>query len=200
MSENELELYNQQFHHLKNLVGKTIYEIVFYLEETDETQTEQPNKFGKSLLNGIDLKVGKVYYSIGCRFSDSHYGLSIAPGRTTEFEDIEEEKRPIKFASKLIGQEIKSVEIFWMKIPWVDEMGHYPQEFVIRTDNSFLLLSSIEINDGEVNTEFTDELLVVESEEIAKQLQLGPFGLGENGREYFKNFKEFKESTKKTWG
>jgi len=86
-----------------------------------------------------------------------------------------------------------------MKIPWDGAVGYYPQEFVIKTESDFFLVSSIEINNGEVNTEFTDELLVIENEETTKQLQLGPYGLGDNGRKWFKNFDELHEEFKKNW-
>lgn len=197
--ENDIELYSQQFNKLNKLVGQTIDQIVFYLKPTDKDLSEQPNMFGKSLFNGIDIKSGKTFYSIGCRFIESHYGLTISEGRTTEFEFLDEEKRPITFGTKVIGHTIKSVEIYWMKIPWNEAIGYYPQEFVIKTENDFLLLSSIEINSGEVNTEFTDELLVIESVDTAKQLQLGPYGLRDNGREWFKNFAELNEADKKNW-
>jgi hypothetical protein len=155
--------------------------------------------FGKSLFNGIDIKVGNKFYSVGCRFINSHNGLTISEGQTTELEFIEEEKSAVTFDTKIIGQKIKSADIYWMKIPWNEAVGYYPQEFVIRTEKDFLLISSIEINSGEVNTEFTDELLVIESEETAKQLQLGPYGLGDNGRVWFKNFDELNDSDKKNW-
>ena len=197
-TQDDIELYSQQFNNLNKLVGQTIGQIVFYLEPTDNVLSEQPNIYGKSFFNGIDIKAGITFYSVGCRFIDSHYGLTISEGRTTEFEFIEEKKSPVTFDSKIIGQIIKSVDIYWKKIPWDGAVGYYPQEFVIKTENDFLLLSSIEINNGEVNTEFTDELLVIESEETAKQLQLGPYGLGDNGRECFKTLDELIEQEKKT--
>lgn len=197
-TQDDKELYSQQFNNLNKLVGQTIDQIVFYLEPTDNVLSEQPNIYGKSLFNGIDFKAGTTFYSVGCRFIGSHYGLTISEGRTTEFEFIDEKKRAINFDTKVIGQTIKSVEIYWMKIPWDGAVGYYPQEFVIKTETDCLLFSSIEINNGEVNTEFTDELLVIETEETAKQLQLGPYGLG-NGRELFKNFDQLHEADKKNW-
>lgn len=198
MATDDIKIYSQQFYNLNRLVGKCIDKIVFYLNDTDEDFSEVENIYGKSLHSGIDIKVDNIYFSIGCRFTDIHYGLTISEGRTTEFEFIEEEKNPVTFDTKIIGQTIKSVAIYWMKIPWNGAVGYYPQEFVIETENDFFLVSSIEINNGEVNTEFTDELLVIENEEIARQLQLGPFGIDENGREWFKNIDELNKKSIKT--
>lgn len=198
MATDDIKIYSQQFYNLNRLVGKCIDKIVFYLNDTDEDFSEVENIYGKSLHSGIDIKVDNIYFSIGCRFTDIHYGLTISEGRTTEFEFIEEEKNPVTFDTKIIGQTIKSVAIYWMKIPWNGAVGYYPQEFVIETENDFFLVSSIEINNGEVNTEFTDELLVIENEEIARQLQLGPFGIEENGREWFKNIDELNKKSSKT--
>ncbi len=198
MTTEDIKLYSQQFDNLNRLVGKRIDEIVFYLNETDKDFSEVENLYGKSLHSGIDINVDNIHFSIGCRFTDIHYGLTISEGRTPEFEFIEEEKSPVIFDTKIIGQTIKSVAIYWMKIPWDGAVGFYPQEFVIKTENEFLLLSSIEINNSEVNTEFTDELLIIESEEMAKQLKLGPYGLGDNDRKWFNNFDEFYEVIRKT--
>ena len=143
MTPDDIKLYTQQFDNLNRLVGKSINEIVFYIEATDTEFTEQPNTFGKSLFNGIDINVKNTYLSIGCRFVDSHRGLTISEGRTTEFEFIEEEKSPIAFDTKIIGQTIKSIDIYWMKIPWDGAVGYYPQEFVIKTETDFFLISSI---------------------------------------------------------
>lgn len=199
LTNSEIELYNQQFDNLNQLVGNSIDEIVLYLESTHEDYSEQLNDYGKSLFNGIDLKMGEIYYSIGCRFSDTHYGLTISQGQTTEFEFIEEEKNPIIFDTKIIGQQIRSIDIYWMKIPWDGAVGYYPQEFVIKTDNDFLLISSIEINNGKVDIEFTDELLLIEKEDVARQLQLGDYGVGQNGRECFANFHQLIEAYNKNW-
>ena len=58
----EIELYSRQFETIDKLVGQTISEIKFYLEDSDQDLTEQPNEFGKSLLNGIDIKVnGQIF-------------------------------------------------------------------------------------------------------------------------------------------
>ncbi len=198
-TENDIELYSQQFDNLNRLLGTSIDEIIFYLEPTAIEFTEQLNTFGKSLFNGIEIKVGNTYLSIGCRFIDPYYGLAISEGRLPEFEYIKEEKSPTLFNSNIIGQTIKSVDIYWMKIPWSGAVGFYPQEFVIRTDKDLLLLSSFEVNGGEVNTTFTDEMLVIEDEVVAKQLKLGEYGIENNKREWFKNFDELYETDKRYW-
>lgn len=72
---NDKELYLQQFKNKDKLVGQTIKEIIFYLEETDNDFTEQPNELGKSLLNGIDIKTNQESFSIGNRFTNLNYGL-----------------------------------------------------------------------------------------------------------------------------
>ncbi|MBD3723592.1 MAG: hypothetical protein IE891_02105 [Flavobacteriaceae bacterium] len=109
MTTDDTKLYSQQFYNLNSLVGKRIDEIVFYLEDTDKDFSEVENSYGKSLHTGIDIKADKIYFSIGCRFTDIHYGLTISEGRTTEFEFIEEEKKPIMFDTKIIGQTIKAL-------------------------------------------------------------------------------------------
>lgn len=189
----------QLFEDLNKLVGKRIDEIVFYLEHPDHNFSEVPNIYGKSFHSGIDIKIGNIYYSIGCRFFNIHNGLTITEGRTTDFEFIEDEKNPVIYKTKLIGQIIESIDIYWMEIPWDNIIGLYPQEFVIKTSNDFFLLSSIEINYGEVSHECTDELLIIEKENIAKQLKLGPYGVEENDRLWFKSFDELFEYEKKNF-
>ncbi len=190
LTSNDIKLCSQQFHNLNKLVGKRVDEIIFYLDETDTNFSEVQNAYGISLLNGIDLKVGGNFYSIGCRFTDVHYGLTISEGRTSEFEFIEEDKRPVSFSTKIVGQTITSADIFWMKIPMEGQTGYYPQEIVIRADRNFFLISNIEINNGEANTEFTDEILIIEKEETAIELKLGQLGISENGREHFNTVDE----------
>jgi hypothetical protein len=189
ISADDIKLYSQQFDNLNRLIGKRIDKIEFYLNDTDTDFTEVENKYGKSLLSGIDIKVDSIYYSIGNRFTNIHYGLTIAPGKTTEFEFIEDEKKPLPYPSKLIGQIITSIDIYWMKIPFEGAIGFYPQEILIKSNANTFLLSSIEINNGEANTEFTDELLIIEDEHIAKQLELGHFGLN-NSRLFFNTVDE----------
>ena len=158
----DTELYNRQFENKNKLVGQTIKEIIFYLEDADKDFTEQPNKFGKSLLSGFDIKTDKEVFSIGNRYTDINYGLSIDIGRTNEIEFIEG-KKPIPFDTTLKEQIIRHIDIYWMKLPYENATGLYPQEIEIHTDKEYLLVSSIEINNGEVNTEFTNELLIIDN-------------------------------------
>lgn len=73
----DIELYTRQFELSNQIVGQTIEEILFYLETTDKNFTEQPNNYGNSLLNGIDLKTSDLTFSIGNRFTNLgvDYGL-----------------------------------------------------------------------------------------------------------------------------
>jgi len=189
ISADDIKLYSQQFDNLNRLIGKRIDKIEFYLADTDKDFTEIQNKYGKSLLNGIGIQADNIHYSIGNTFTDLTYGLNIKVGQTSEFEFIEDDKKPISYPSKLIGQIITGVDIYWMKIPFEGAIGFYPQEITIRTNENIFLISSIEINNGEANTEFTDEILIIEDQLVAKQLQLGQFGL-DNGRLMFKNVDE----------
>ena len=195
--ENDIELYKRQFELSDELIGKSIGKIVFYLEESDNDFTEQPNKYGKSLLHGIDIvtKENQVY-SIGNRFTNLGYGLRIDQGRTDEIEQFQDERNPIKYKSKIIGKSIKQVKIYWMKIPFESANGIYPQEIEILTEIGYLLLSSIEVNNGEVNTEFTNELLIVEEEEKAQELELAKFGQKTNERFFFKDINQLIEKKK----
>ena len=193
----DIELYSRQFEYTTKLVGQTVDNISFYLEESDQNLTEQPNEFGKSLLNGIDIKVNDQTYSIGNRFTDLGYGLSIDQGQTNELEFFDADKKAITFDTNVVGQKIKQANIYWMNIPFEGSIGLYPQEIEIITDNGFLLVSSIEINNGQVNTEFTNELLVIDNIETARQLKLGQFGLDNNDRIFFKTLSDLTESEKK---
>ncbi len=184
---NDKELYSKQFKNKDKLIGQTIREIVFYLEETDKNFTEQPNEFGKSLLNGIDIKTNNEVFSIGNRYINLGYGLSIELGQTNKFEYFDNEKKPTSFHTNIVGQTIKNVDIFWMKIPLERATGFYPQEIEILSDEKYLLISSIEINNGQVNTEFTNELLIINNKDTARQLKLGQFGVADNERKYFNN-------------
>ncbi len=193
----DIELYSRQFEYTTKLVGQVVDNISFYLEECDQNLTEQPNEFGKSLLNGIDIEVNGQTYSIGNRYTDLGYGLSIDHGQTNELEFFDADKRAVMFDTNVVGQIIKQVNIYWMNIPFEGSIALYPQEIEIITDNGFLLLSSIEINNGQVNTEFTNELLVIDSIEIARQLKLGQFGLDNNDRIFFKTLPDLTENEKK---
>jgi hypothetical protein len=195
--ENNIEIYSRQFELSDELIGKTISKIVFYLEESDKEFTEQPNKFGKSLLQGIDIRtIENQTYSIGNRFTNLGYGLRIDRERTDKIEYFQEERTPIQYESKITGERINQVRIYWMKFPYESENGLYPQEIEILTENRFLLLSSIEVNNGEINTEFTNELLLVEEEDNARELNLGNFGLITNGRFFFNDVNKLIEKLK----
>ena len=78
MTTDDTKLYSQQFDNINRLVGKRIEEIVFYLDESDKDFSEVENSYGKSLHSGIDIMVDNKYFSIGCRFTDIHYGLIIS--------------------------------------------------------------------------------------------------------------------------
>ena len=194
---NDIDLYSRQFENKNKLVGQRINRITFYLEQTDKDFTEQPNDFGKSLLNGIDIETDREVYSIGNRYTSLFYGLSIDLGRTNMLEFFDEDKIPISFDTYIVGQTIKKLDIFWMNIPFEGINGLYPQEIEIHTENFFLLLSSIEINDGKVNTEFTNELLIIENIKIAEQLKLGQFGL-DNERKCYQTLDELIQEEKKS--
>lgn len=186
-----MENYRRQFELSEELIGKTISEIVFYLEESDEEFTEQPNKYGKSLLHGIDIKTNEnQVYSIGNRFTNFGYGLRIDNERTDKIEYLQEERKQKNYKTKIAGERISQVEIYWMKIPFESEKGIYPQEIEILTENEYLLLSSIEVNNGEINTEFTNELLIIEEKEKAKELNLANYGKFKNGRFLFKDINQ----------
>ena len=193
--ENDIELYSRQFELSNQLIGQTIEEVHFYLETTDKDFTEQPNDYGKSLLNGIDLKTSDLTFSIGNRFTNLGYGLRIDIGKTSDLEYFQEPRRHVPFQTKFLNQKITELNIYWMEIPFENETGLYPQEIEILTNNGYFLLSSIEVNNGDVNTEFTNELLVIDSLEKAKELKLGQFGL-ENGRLTFRDINELKEKIK----
>ncbi len=192
---NDIELYSRQFELSKQLIGRSIEEVHFYLEATDEDFTEQPNDYGKSLLNGIDLITSDLTFSIGNRFTNLGYGLRLDIGKSTELEYFQDPKRPVPFKTNLLNEEVKELKIYWMEISFENETGLYPQEIEILTENGYFLLSSIEVTNGIVSTEFTDELLVIDSLERAKELKLGQFGL-ESGRLIFKDINELKEKIK----
>lgn len=193
-TNENIKLYSQQFENRDILIGQTIKEIDFYLEETNMDFTEQPNEYGKSLLNGIDIRTDSAIYSIGNRYTDSGYGLTIDTGETSSLEFFEDSKIQVSYDTRIVGEVIKSIEIYWMNIPFEGAIGLYPQEIEIQTDNGFLLISSIEVNNGKVSTEFTNEILIVDNKETAKQLGLGQFGLFDKDRKKFKNLNELIET------
>jgi len=184
-----LEKYKIQFDNSRLLVNSKIVSIQFYLEKTDEDFTEQPNKYGKSLLNGIDINTTNGLFSIGNRFVDTHFGLSIDVGKTNDLETLyfdTEQKVPTNYLAKIVGQTIQSINIYWLPIRVPNEKGLYPQDIEIITENGYFLLSSIEVTYGKVDTEFTDELLIIENIDTVKELGLGQFG----NRKTFQNLAE----------
>jgi hypothetical protein len=184
-----LEKYKIQFDNSRLLVNSKIVSIQFYLEKTDEDFTEQPNKYGKSLLNGIDINTTNGLFSIGNRFVDTHFGLSIDVGKTSDLETLyfdTEQKVPTNYLAKIVGQTIQSINIYWLSIRVPNEKGLYPQDIEIITENGYFLLSSIEVTCGKVDTEFTDELLIIENIDTVKELGLGQFG----NRKTFQNLAE----------
>jgi len=178
----DIELIKKQLQLAKSMIGQKIVKIIFYLEATDTEMSEQQNSYGKSLLNGIDVETTRNVFSIGNRYTNFGYGLSIGEGKTNEIEVFQDEKMPIEYQTSVTGEEIEDLKIYWMEIPFEGEHGKYPQEIEINTKNGFLLLSSIEVNNGKINTEFTNELLVIDESENAKKLKLSKFDLGNNGR------------------
>ncbi|WP_417601290.1 hypothetical protein [Owenweeksia hongkongensis] len=191
--KNSGEIYRKQFKLAGKLVGSTIRELVFYLESFNTDLTEQSNNYGKSLLNGIDIRTDDEIFSIGNRFTDVGYGLRIDLGSTAQIEYFQYMKEAKLFSGQVVNEMIDEVKIYWLDIPFQDEEGLYPQEIEVITKNGYLLISSIEVTGGEVSTEFTDELLVIDDIESARILKLGRFGQGENGRVLFKDFNELKE-------
>ena len=186
---NNLKKYKAQFENSKLLSKNKIINILFYLESTDVDFTEQPNKFGKSLLNGIDIVTEFCTFSIGNRFVNSHLGLSIDIGKTSDLETLyydNEKKTPTSYLTCIIGNDIISVDIYWLPSAFSNKVEYYPQEIEIKTNNHYLLISSIEVTNGNVESEFANELLIIEDLNIAKELGLGQFGERKN----FKNLKE----------
>jgi hypothetical protein len=86
-------MYSSLFDTARRIVGQQINEVFFYLDSSDKDFTEQPSVYGKSLLNGFDLKVNDQFCSIGNRFTNEGYGLTITKGRTFELEFVEEDKK-----------------------------------------------------------------------------------------------------------
>ncbi len=190
VTKHDKELYIQQFENKDKLVGQTISQVIFYLEDDKHDFTEQENDFGKSLFNGIDIKTKDLTFSIGNRYSGLGYGLSIDLETTRKVEFFDEERKPIPYKTSIVGHQVKQVEIYWMNVPFDGEKGLYPQEIEIITDKGFLMISSMEIANGEVCMEFTDELLVIDQPKIAEQLQLGHFGVADNYRIHYKTLDE----------
>lgn len=191
--KDDFEIYRKQFQLAEELVGSTIREVVFYLEPSDIDFTEQSNEFGKSLLNGIDIRTDKELVSIGNRFIDMGAGLKMDPMSTAQIEYFQCLKEPKLFNSGVVNEVIDEVNIYWLDIPYDEVAGIYPQEIELLTSNGYLLISSIEVTNGKVSIEFTDELLVIDDISCAQILQLGKFGQAKNGRKLYKDFEELKE-------
>ncbi|KIC90090.1 hypothetical protein, partial [Flavihumibacter solisilvae] len=74
----EINEYDRIFKTCQTFIGQKIEEIVFYLDENDFDFTEQPNKYGKSLFNGIELIIaGETYYLGNLFFNNTYNGLNI---------------------------------------------------------------------------------------------------------------------------
>ncbi len=125
-NQDDIILYTKQFENKEKLIGKTIKEIIFYLDEDDIDFSEQQNIYGKSLLNGIDIITEDEIFSIGNRYTNIHYGLSIDNGKTSELEFVEN-KKPFSYITPLNGQKITKINIYWMTIPIENIVGYYPQ-------------------------------------------------------------------------
>lgn len=183
-------LYEQQLNLSQELVGKYISNVYYFLEEEDiERLSEQVNNFGDSLMNGIDLEIEDDIYSIGNGFSKEHYGLEIRKTKTSNVEFIDEVKKRVEVHWKIRGYKIKDVKIYWKKNPWCGTIGFYPQDIEIITSNGQILCSSLEINRGKADIEYTDELLVVHNSVNAQLLNLGKYGVGK-GRIYCADFSD----------
>jgi hypothetical protein len=190
---NKLD-YQEQFDFAKNLIGQKITKVEYYLEQSDSNFTEQPNKYGHSLLNGINISTDNLTFTLRNGFCENH-GLKMQKGKISEHEFIEEQKSPRRVNWKILNEKIVECKIYWMKIPWHDSTGFYPQEIKLETDNNSVIISSVEILNGELDELFTDEILVVENQNSIKELSLGEYGIEDNGRIFFENAKQIAEKT-----
>ncbi|MCX2476716.1 hypothetical protein OQZ33_20455 [Pedobacter sp. MC2016-05] len=184
----ETNEYDKLFRTCQTLVGQKIERVIFYLDEDDIDFNEQPNAYVKSLLNAIEIKISGQTYCLGNLFFGKNYnGLNILVGKTTDFENVED-KKPVVYPSEIVGQQITNTAIYWTKSNW----GKYfvPQEIEFRTENSFLICSAIEVNNGEVNCPLTDEILIAENDLGLKKFQLGEYGIGTNERYVFDSLDE----------
>ena len=190
----EIDEYDRLFKTCQTFVGQTIEQVTFYLDEDDLNFNEQPNEYGKSLLNAIEIRISGQTYCLGnLFFGKSYNGLNILAGKTTDFEQIED-KRPVVYPSEIVGRQITNTVIYWTKSNW--ENYFVPQEIEFRTENSFLICSAIEVNNGEVNCPLTDEILLVENDFGLKKFQLGEYGIGTNERYVFGSLDELMENEK----
>lgn len=188
----ETNEYDKLFKTCQTLVGQKIERVIFYLDEDDIDFNEHPNAYVKSLLNAIEIKISGQTYCLGNLFFGKNYnGLNILVGKATDFENVED-KKPVIYPSQIVGQQITNTAIYWTKSNW----GKYfvPQEIEFRTENSFLICSAIEVNNGEVNCPLTDEILIVENDLGLKKFQLGEYGIGTNERYEFDSVDELTEN------
>ncbi len=189
-----LERHSEQFEIIKSLKGKVITKITLYLDPEDENYSEQPNPYGLSLFNGIDLEIGNEILSIGNRF-DGHNGLSINYGCTIDYEFIEDSKIPVSWDTTIIGEEILSANIYWARNPVIGVIDFYPQEIYFIGMSSILILSSSEINSEEISDGYTDELLVIDKIDIAKRISLCNFAKKKYERRFcFRNVEGLRRS------
>ena len=186
--------YQEQFDFAKNLIGQKITKVEYYLEQSDINYTEQPNKYGHSLLNGITISTDNMIFTMRNGFCEN-YGLKMEKGKVSEFEFIEEQKSPKAVNWNILNEKITECKIYWMKIPWHDSIGFYPQEIKLETDNNSVIISSVEILNGELDEVFTDEILVIESQNSIKELSLGEYGIEKYGRLFFENAKQIAGKT-----
>lgn len=182
--------YKNQFEFIKLLKGKKIEQIFYFLEEEDlNSFSEQKNEYGHSLLNGIEIIIDGITYFIGNGFDDQ-YGLEIKLGKIENHEWVESTKNRVSVNLNCIGKRIEDIYIYWKRNPWQGKIGFYPQEIEIKTKKRSSFFSSIEINNGKANVEFTDELLIVEKKLQSKELQLGGLGIKTRNLHLFKNHDE----------
>ncbi|MDI9876211.1 hypothetical protein [Flectobacillus rivi] len=190
----EINEYEKLFKTCQTFVGQKIEQVVFYLGEDDIDFNEQPNEYGKSLLNAIELRISEQTYCLGNLFFGKNYnGLNILVGKVTDFESIDD-KKPVVYPSEIVGQLITKTTVYWTKSNW----GKYfvPQEIEFKTANGFLICSAIEVNNREVNFPLTDEILVVENDLSLTKFQLGEYGIGTNERYVFNNLDELIKTEK----
>ncbi|MBF02130.1 MAG: hypothetical protein CMP76_02420 [Flavobacterium sp.] len=190
----EINEYETLFKTSQAFIGQKIEKISFYLDKDDIDFNEQPNQYGKSLLNAIEIEISRESYCLGNLFFGQNYdGLNVLFGKTTDFENVEG-KKLASYPSEIVGKQITKTVIYWTKSNW----GKYfvPQEIEFRSENSFFICSAIEVNNGELNCTLTDEMLVVENDLTLQKFQLGQYGIGKNERYVFENLEELIENEK----
>lgn len=189
-----IQNYKEQLDFANNLIGQEILKVNYYLDDDEITFSEQPNKYGHSLLNGIDIQTVDFVFSIYNGFCDG-MGLKMGKGKTTDFEFLSNEKSPKSVSWNVINDKITKCKIYWSKIIYNSHHGFYPQEIEIWTENNSVLVSSTEILHGELDDEFTNEMLIIQNQEHCRKLNLGKFGIINNGREIFENTELMEKKT-----